>query len=666
MTDRPLPHGKNGASPAGTAAPGTVSGSAPAGAEPGGRPGGMGMMGRGGPNMGMFMGKAPRAENTRATLLKLWRYLAHHRRSLIVTAILVVFSTGLNLLWPYLMGVAIDSSLQRGDLVELARVCGAMLVAFILLSVLSWLQIYIMAGVAQETVAEIRRDLFGRVQLLPLRVFDQQAHGDLMSRLTNDVENINTVLSESITQLFSGVLMIVGVTIAMFWLNWMLALVTLLTMPPMVYLLLRLVVPRTRAGFRARQETLGELNGWIEESVSGQRVIAAYGRQAAALATFDTANQSYRQASTQALIYSGFIGPLNNFIYNTSLALIVAAGGALAAVGMATVGEIATFINYGRQFGRPLNELATLYNTIQAAIAGAERVFALMEEPSEFEADGPQASSPASSAARQEEQARTPAVQGAFKGDVVLDDVSFSYVPGTAVLKQVCLHALPGQTVALVGPTGAGKTTIVNLLMRFYDVDSGSIRIDGTDIRDMPKQELRRQLGIVLQDTYLFTGTVLDNIRYGRLDASEEDVVAAARLANADQFIHRLPQGYATLLSERGGNISQGQRQLLAIARAILADPAILVLDEATSSVDTRTEQNIQEAMLRLMAGRTAFVIAHRLSTIREADQILVLRHGEIVERGRHDELLDLHGFYAQLYASQFAHQGGVVAGAIL
>ena len=392
MTDRPLPHGKNGAPPAGTAAPGPVSGSAQAGAEPGGRPAGMGMMGRGGPNMGMFMGKAPRAENTRGTLLKLWRYLAHHRRSLIITAILVVFSTGLNLLWPYLMGVAIDSSLQRGDLVELARVCGAMLVAFILLSVLSWLQIYIMAGVAQETVAEIRRDLFGRVQLLPLRVFDQQAHGDLMSRLTNDVENINTVLSESITQLFSGVLMIVGVTIAMIWLNWMLALVTLLTMPPMVYLLLRLVVPRTRAGFRARQETLGELNGWIEESVSGQRVIAAYGRQAAALATFDTANQSYRQASTQALIYSGFIGPLNNFIYNTSLALIVAAGGALAAVGMATVGEIATFINYGRQFGRPLNELATLYNTIQAAIAGAERVFALMEEPSEFEEEGPQAS----------------------------------------------------------------------------------------------------------------------------------------------------------------------------------------------------------------------------------------------------------------------------------
>ena len=618
------------------------------------------MMGRRGSEMAMYMGKVRRAEDTRGTLLKLWRYLAHHRLSLIVTAILVVCSTVLNLLWPYLMGVAIDSSLQRGDLVELARVCGAMLLIFIFLSGLSWLQIYIMAGVAQETVAEIRRDLFGRVQLLPLRVFDQQAHGDLMSRLTNDVENIDTVLSESITQLFGGVLMIVGVTIAMFWLNWMLALVTVLTMPIMVYLLLRLVVPRTRAGFRARQETLGELNGWIEESVSGQRVIAAYGRQAAALATFDTANQSFRRASTQAQIYAGFLGPLNNFIYNTSLALIVAAGAALAVAGMATVGEIATFINYGRQFGRPLNELATLYNTIQAAIAGAERVFALMEEPSEFEEPGAQASSPALPDAEHKMQARTPALQESFKGDVVLEDVSFSYVPDTPVLKHISLHALPGQTVALVGPTGAGKTTIVNLLMRFYEVDGGSIRIDGVDIRELPKDDLRRQLGIVLQDTYLFTGTVMDNIRYGRLDATEDEVKAAARLANADQFIHRLPQGYDTPLSERGSNISQGQRQLLAIARAILADPAILVLDEATSSVDTRTEQNIQEAMLRLMAGRTAFVIAHRLSTIREADQILVLRHGEIVERGRHAELLDLHGFYAQLYASQFAHQGGV------
>ena len=601
------------------------------------------IMGRGGPPMGMLMGKAPRAEDTRGTLLHLWRYLAQHRLGLGATAVMIVFSTGLNLLWPYLMGVAIDSTLQRGDLGELLRICAAMLACFVLISILAWLQLYVMAGVAQETVAAIRRDLFGRLQLLPLRVFDQRSHGELMSRLTNDVENINMVLSESITQLMSGVLTLVGVTAMMLWINPLLALVTLLSTPPLMILLLRFVVPRTRAGFRDQQKTLGELNGWIEESISGQRVIKAYGREEAALATFTASNQQFREAASRAQIYSGFMGPLSNFVNNIGLALVAGAGGWLAVLGMATVGEIASFINYSRQFGRPINEIASLYNTIQAAIAGAERVFALMAEPSEFEGED---ASPAAAAA----QPVTP-----VRGDVLLEDVSFSYVPDAPVLKQISLHAQPGQTVALVGPTGAGKTTIVNLLMRFYDPDHGRICIDGLDIRQIPKQELRRQLGIVLQDTYLFTGSVMDNIRYGRLDASDEEVMAAARLANADHFIHRLPHGYATPLSERGSNLSQGQRQLLAIARAVLADPAILVLDEATSSVDTRTEQHIQEAMLRLMTGRTAFVIAHRLSTIREADQILVLRGGEIVERGRHEDLLAQGGFYAQLYASQFA-----------
>jgi ATP-binding cassette subfamily B protein len=592
----------------------------------------------------MFMGKVAHAEDTRGTLRKLWGYLSHHRKGLILSGVLVVFGTGLNLLWPYLMGVAIDSSLARGDLGELLRVCAAMVVVFVVLSLVTWLQIYIMAGVAQETVAEIRRDLFARLQILPLKVYDQRAHGELMSRMTNDVENINAVLSESITQFFSGVLSIVGVTLAMLWLNPLLAAVTLLTMPTMIFIVLGLVVPRTRAGFRAQQQTLGELNGWIEESISSQRVIVAYGRQEAALETFDATNQAFRRASTQAEIFSGFMGPLNNFIFNVSLALVVAAGGALAALGLATVGEIATFINYSRQFGRPLNDMAALYNMIQGAIAGAERVFALMAEPSELE---------------QQDAASAQAAQ--VGGDVILEDVSFSYVEGTPVIKHVSLHAEKGQTVALVGPTGAGKTTIVNLLMRFYEVDSGRICIDGVDIRQIRKEDLRRQLGIVLQDTYLFTGSVLENIRYGRLEASDEEVKAAARLANAEQFIHRLPQGYDTILSERAGNISQGQRQLLAIARAILADPAILVLDEATSSVDTRTEQHIQEAMLRLMAGRTAFVIAHRLSTIREADQILVLRQGEIVERGQHADLLEMNGFYAQLYASQFGREAPAV-----
>jgi ATP-binding cassette subfamily B protein len=411
----------------------------------------------------------------------------------------------------------------------------------------------------------------------------------------------------------------------------------------MITLLTRLLVRRTRTAFRAQQTTLGALNGLIEETISGQRVVKAYGREAAVLEQFDMANRSFRHAATQAQIFAGFMGPITNFVNNVGLAILGGVGGWMVIQGMATVGTIASFINYSRQFGRPLNEIANLFNTIQGAVAGAERVFELIDETPEHVASA------------------APAEAAPVAGDVRFEDVSFAYTPDAPVLKHVSLHASPGQTVALVGPTGAGKTTIVNLLTRFYDVDSGRILVDGADLRTLDRYALRRQLGIVLQDTYLFTGTVMENIRYGRLDASDEEVHAAARLANAEQFIHRLPHGYATLLSERANNLSQGQRQLLAIARAILADPRILILDEATSSVDTRTEQQIQEAMLRLMAGRTSFVIAHRLSTIRGADQILVLRHGEIVERGTHATLLAQHGFYHELYTSQF--RGQQVAG---
>ncbi|HEX2033673.1 MAG TPA: ABC transporter ATP-binding protein, partial [Chloroflexota bacterium] len=412
-----------------------------------------------------------------------------------------------------------------------------------------------------------------------------------------------------------------------------------------------------------QQAALGALNGLVEETISGQRVVKAFRREGAAIEQFDAANRGVRQAATRAQIYSGFVGPLMNCTSNLSLAVVAGAGGWMAVLGLASIGTIAGFITYTGQFARPLNSLAMLYNSIQAAVAGAERIFETLDEP--VEADAPNARPLANLA-----------------GEVVFEDVSFAYEPGVPVLERISLRAEPGQVVALVGPTGAGKTTIVNLLTRFYEVDEGRILIDGQDIRQIKKADLRRQLGIVLQDTFLFAGTVMDNIRYGRLDATDEEVVAAARLANADQFIHRLPQGYATPLSERGSNLSQGQRQLLAIARAILADPRILILDEATSSVDTRTERHIQEAMRRLMAGnvpaphpgpggpptggepqgqggagtsgRTSFVIAHRLSTIRDADQILVIDHGRIVERGRHEELLQRKGFYQRLYASQF------------
>jgi ATP-binding cassette subfamily B protein len=593
------------------------------------------LFGRGGGPHAMMGRKVEKAKDRRGTLLRLWGYLRHQRGALIATLAMVVVTTGLSVLGPYLLGIAIDGYILKGDLGGLARIGGLMLVVYALNSLFTWLTVYVMAGAAQRTVRDIRNDLFGRLQALPLRFFDQRAHGDLMSRLTNDVENVNQVLADGVVQLISGVLGMVGVAAVMIALNVRLALVGIVVTAGLTLLVNRVVAPRLRGGFRKQQAALGTLNGLIEETVTGQRVVKAYGREPVVLTQFDEANATLRSAATRAQIIGGVIGPTMNFVGNASLAVLAGVGGWLALGGLATVGTIASFITYLRQFTRPLNDLATLYSTIQSAIAGAERVFAVIDEPPEVDAPN----------ARPLDQLR---------GAVEFRDVSFAYVPGVPVLKRVSLEARPGQVIALVGPTGAGKTTIVNLLTRFYEIDSGSILVDGVDIRDASKASLRQQLGIVLQDTYVFGGTVMENIRYGRLDASDEEVVAAASLANADHFIHRLPQGYDTPLSERGSNVSQGQRQMLAIARAILADPRILILDEATSSVDTRTEQHIQEAMRRLMQGRTSFVIAHRLSTIRDADQILVINGGEVIERGTHEELLEQNGFYAGLYASQF------------
>jgi ATP-binding cassette subfamily B protein len=589
------------------------------------------------------MGKVEKPKDTRGTVRRLWGYLRRQRGALIVTAVMVVITSALNVVGPYLLGLAIDDYVLTGDLTGLARLCLLMLATYALSSLLTWLQAYVMAGAAQRTVRDLRADLFGRLQGLPLRFFDTRPHGDLMSRLTNDVENVNQVLSDGIVQIVSGVLGMVGVAALMLAINAPLALVSILSISVMSLVVNRFLAPRLRSGFRDQQAALGTLNGLIEETITGQRVVKAYHREVVVMEQFGAANRELRRSATRAQVVAGFIGPMMNFVGNLGLAVVAGVGGWMAVQGLATVGTIASFITFSRQFGRPLNELATLYGAIQSAVAGAERVFAVIDEPSEV--DAPDA-----------------APAQAIRGEVVFEDVSFGYVPEVPVLKGVSLRAAPGQTIALVGPTGAGKTTVVNLLTRFYEVDAGRITIDGRDIRELRKEDLRRQLGIVLQDTFLFSATVLDNIRYGRPDATEEEVLEAARLANADQFIHRLPEGYHTPLSERGGNLSQGQRQLLAIARAILADPKILILDEATSSVDTRTEQHIQEAMLRLMAGRTSFVIAHRLSTIREADQILVVNGGEIVERGTHAELLDAGGFYARLYAGQFEHVAGAAA----
>ncbi len=592
---------------------------------------------------GHWMREPEKAKNVRGTLLRIWDYLRHQGWALAGTVILVAVSSLMGLLGPYLMGKAVDDGILKGDIPFLLRTAAVMLGVYAVGSLFSYLQTYVMAAASQQAVSEIRNELFAKFQTLSLRYFDQRTHGELMSRLTNDVENISVVISSSVTQLFSSVLSITGVAVMMFIINARLAVVSLVTLPLMV-MLSRAIAKRTRKGFRQQQARLGDLNGIIEESITGQRVVKAYVREQAVIEQFNKTNLELRTASTRAQIFAGTLGPLSNFINNVGYAIVAGAGGWMAVQGAATVGTIISFVNYARRFSWPLNQLLNLYNQIQSAIAGAERVFEVLDEVPEL-ADAPDAVS-----------------LGAVKGDVVFDDVCFGYEPDVPVLNHVSLHAEPGQTIALVGPTGAGKTTIVNLLTRFYDIKSGQIRIDGINIRQVKKAELRRTLGIVLQDTYLFAAPVIENIRYGRLTATDEEVYAAAKLANADQFIHRLPQGYQTELSERGSNLSQGQRQLLAIARAILADPGILILDEATSSVDTRTEKNIQEAMLRLMEGRTSFVIAHRLSTIREADKILVINEGEIIERGTHQELLDADGFYNNLYFSQFKGQHHLVS----
>ncbi|MBN1145928.1 MAG: ABC transporter ATP-binding protein [Anaerolineales bacterium] len=587
---------------------------------------------------GFLLHPQERPRNRRGAFMRLWGYLSHQRLALAGVALLVATSSGLDLLGPYLMGRAIDEFIAQNNLPGLASLVLAMIGVYLVSSAVAYIQAYLMAAVAQRTVRDIRSDLFTRLQSLPLRYFDQHSHGELMSRLANDVENISNVLNESVTQLISSVLSIIGVTAVMFLINVRLAIVSLVTLPFMV-VMSQWVAKRTRRGFRAQQEQLGSLNGLIEETVTGQCVVKAYGREQAVIAQFDQTNAQLRKASTRAQIFAGLLGPLTNLVNNVGFAIVAGTGGWMAVRGLATVGTIAAFVSYARQFTMPLNQIANLYNAIQSALAGAERVFEVIDEASEI-MDDPNA-----------------LPLETIGGKVVFDSVCFGYEKDVPVLKNVSLHAKRGDTIALVGPTGAGKTTIVNLLTRFYDVDSGRITLDGKDIRQIRKDDLRRALGIVLQDTFLFADTVMENIRYGRLDASDEEVITAAKLANADQFIHRLPQGYRTPLSERGSNLSQGQRQLLAIARAILADPSILILDEATSSVDTRTEKNIQQAMLRLMAGRTSFVIAHRLSTIRKADAILVVNRGEIIERGTHEALLTAKGFYYKLYVSQFKGQ---------
>lgn len=586
-------------------------------------------------------GHTPRiehAKDTKSTIRRLLAFLKPHRWALGVVLVLVVVSTLLQLAGPVLTGRAIDILFGDQDLARLLRVVVTMLVVYALDYVAQTAQGVLVARTTQKAMRALRDELFEHIQTLSLSFFDRHAHGDLMSRLTNDMQAIISVLSQNVTSLFSGALTLGGIVVMMFVLNFWLALASMIVLPAMLWLV-GFVGKRTRLGFRRYQMNLGVLNGKLEEMFSGQRVITAFGQQGAVLDDFDRANDDTRDIGIHAQTYSMLVPPLMGIMSNANVAIIAGLGGWMALRGLATVGIIVTFYNYSRRFAAPLRQLGNLYNQIQSAIAGAERIFEVLDAEPEI-TDAPDA-----------------VTMDAVEGSVTFDHVDFSYVPGVSVIKDMSFHANPGQTVALVGPTGAGKTTMINLLSRFYDIQDGAISIDGLNLHGYQKASLRRKLGVVLQDTFLFADTVMENIRYGRLDATDEDVIAAAKLANAHQFIERLPHGYETPLSERAGNLSQGQRQLLAIARAILADPGILVLDEATSSVDTRTEMQIQAGLLKLMEGRTSFVIAHRLSTIRDADQVLVINEGEIIERGTHEALLGQGGFYHNLYMSQFKGQ---------
>jgi ATP-binding cassette subfamily B multidrug efflux pump len=576
-----------------------------------------------------------KAKNVKGTTRRLIGYLRPHRATLIAVFVLATFGTAMALIGPYLMGLAIDKLVAREPLTALLRIVGLMLASY----AVSWIadtgQGILVATAAQKAMRVLRGSLFAHIQRLSLAFHDSRSSGDLMSRLTNDMDAISRVLSQNVTQLFSGLLTLIGILVVMFLLSPWLALASMIFLPLMMGLV-ALVGKKTRTAFRSYQSNLGLLNGTLEETYSGQRVVMAFGQEDRVLDKFDAANATVRNVGIHAMTYALIIMPMMGVLSNANVAVVAGLGGWLAIKGIVSIGLIATFVTYSRRFAQPLRQLGELYNQVQAALAGAERIFSVLDTVPDLE--------DTADAADLEQ----------IKGDVTFENVDFSYVPDVPVLKRVCLHADAGQTIALVGPTGAGKTTIVNLLTRFYDIDAGTIMIDGENIRSVRKESLRRQLGIVLQQSFLFAESVMENIRYGRLDASDEDVIEAAKLANADAFIRRLPQGYETELSERGANLSEGQRQLMSIARAILADPRILILDEATSSVDTRTEVQIQGALLELMNGRTSFVIAHRLSTIRKADKIVVIEDGEIVEQGHHEALIQQRRSYYRLYQSQF------------
>ncbi|MCU9595620.1 ABC transporter ATP-binding protein/permease [Caldibacillus thermolactis] len=565
------------------------------------------------------------------TVGRLWKELLSHRGLLFFVLFLILLSTMLGILGPYLIGYAIDQFIYHQTLSGFVPLLTGLITVYFFYSFTSFLQNYSMIGIAQETVYSMRTRLFSHLQQLPVSFFDNRQHGEIMSRLTNDMDNVSSTLNSSVIQIFSSVLTLSGTIIFMVWLSPLLTMITL-TIVPLLYIGMKWITKRTSKYFKEQQKHLGQLNGFIEETISSQKIIKSYSQEQFVLDEFFKKSNELKKAGFWAQSISGFIPKLMNMLNNLSFSLIVFLGGLLALNDSVTVGLIVTFTEYARQFTRPLHDLANQYNQLLSAVAGAERVYQILDEDKE-----------------EIDELKAERIEH-LNGNVEFQNVSFSYGREENTIKNISFSVKTGQTVALVGPTGAGKSTIINLLMRLYEPHEGAIYIDGINIQKITRESLRSFYGFVLQEVFLFEDTIRENIRFGQLDASDEEVEAAAKKANAHSFIMKLPNGYDTKLTEDGAGISQGQKQLISIARAILRNPTILILDEATSNIDTVTEIQIQEALQCLMKNRTTFVIAHRLNTIQNADQILVIHDGEIIERGNHESLLKKNGIYSNMY----------------
>jgi ATP-binding cassette, subfamily B, multidrug efflux pump len=578
--------------------------------------------------------KSNSAKGIAPTVKRIWAYLADQRSLLILVLLMVVASSALGLLGPFLIGWGIDKYFATESTDGFIWLLAGLGVVYALHSLSLWLQSYWMIGIAQKTVYTMRKQLFSHFHKLSIDFFNKRQHGELMSRVTNDIENVSATLNSSVIQIFSSVLTLVGTLAVMIWLSPLLTLVTMIIVP-LMFMGMKWITSRTGRLYKEQQRRLGEMNGYIEETISGQKIIKSFSQEPKVIEEFRIKNKKLKESGYWAQTFTGFIPKLMNLLNNLSFTIVAAVGGYFALQGYVSIGTIVIFTEYSRQFTRPLNDLSNQFNTLLSAVAGADRVFDIID--TEEEAVDEKEAAPLQN----------------INGKVEFKDVSFSYEKGGDTVSDLNFHAEPGQSVALVGPTGAGKSTIINLISRFYEPDQGKILIDGVDSKKITRESLRTQMGFVLQDSFLFQGSIRENIRYGRLDATDEEVKHAAKAANAHSFIQRLPEGYDTVLSQDDAGISQGQKQLLSIARAILADPSILILDEATSSIDTITELKIQEALQHLLKGRTSFIIAHRLNTIKSADQIIVIENGQIIEKGSHHELLEQKGFYHSLYTSQ-------------